>query len=127
AARFVGVLARAIGEVHRKGVLHRDLKPSNILLTEDGSPKITDFGLARRLDGGDRLTGDGEMLGTPCYMAPEQVCGDTGAVGRATDLYALGAILYTLLTGRPPFDGDSVTVLYDTVHTAPASPREFHP
>jgi WD40 repeat protein/predicted Ser/Thr protein kinase len=104
AAALVETLSRAMDAVHRAGIVHRDLKPANVLLTEDGTPKITDFGLAKRLDveRGPTITGD--VVGTPCYMAPEQAAGKTRQIGPATDVYALGAILYELLTGRPPFE-----------------------
>src|SRR5262249_50592288 len=103
AAALVEHLARAIQYAHDKGVIHRDLKPSNVLLAEDGSPKIRDFGLAKRLDGtGSDLTATGEVLGTPSYMAPEQA-GSGSAIGTHTDVYSLGAILYECLTGRAPF------------------------
>ena len=104
AAELVETLARAIHAAHQQGVVHRDLTPANILLTADGVPKITDFGLAKLLvGGGDLRTQTGELLGTPSYMAPEQAAGRHAAIGAATDVYALGAILYELLTGRPPF------------------------
>jgi serine/threonine protein kinase len=105
AALLVELLARAIHAVHEKGVLHRDLKPANILLTADGTPKVTDFGLAKRLGAATLHTQSGTILGTPDYMAPEQAQGK--AVGPPADVHALGALLYQLLTGRPPFTADN--------------------
>jgi serine/threonine protein kinase len=127
AARLVETLARAIHEFHQRGFLHRDLKPSNILLTTEATPKITDFGLAKQLSGPDGPTQAGETLGTPCYMAPEQVQGKRDDLGPTTDVYALGAILYTLLAGRPPFDGESMAVLWATIHQDPEPPGHFAP
>ena len=107
AAELVEALARAIHYSHGLGVVHRDLKPSNILLTGDGRAKIADFGLAKILDTDSRITGSDLILGTPSYMAPEQAEGKTQEVGPAIDVYALGAILFELLTGRPPFKADT--------------------
>src|SRR5262249_55708719 len=107
AAALLATLAEAMHAAHQEGIVHRDLKPANILFTPDGTPKVTDFGLARRLEGGAGLTLSGVPLGTPSYMAPEQARGQSGAVGPGVDVYALGAILYELLTGRPPFRGET--------------------
>ena len=104
AARMIETLARAMDYVHQHGVVHRDLKPANVLLTAEGIPKITDFGLAKWLDApSGQATQSGAVLGTPSYMAPEQAQGQSGLIGPATDVYALGAILYEMVTGRPPF------------------------
>jgi tetratricopeptide (TPR) repeat protein len=113
AARIVETLARAIHYAHQRGIVHRDLKPANVLLTIDGVPKITDFGLAKLLDTEVGQTKLGVIMGTPSYMAPEQARGQAQEIGPATDVYALGTILYELLTGRPPFRG--ATTL-ETVH-----------
>ncbi len=105
AAKLTQVLAQAVQAAHEQGIVHRDLKPANVLLTADGTAKISDFGVAKQSD--SVMTATGEVLGTPSYMAPEQASGKTKDVGPAADLYALGAILYELLTGRPPFKGAS--------------------
>jgi WD40 repeat protein/tetratricopeptide (TPR) repeat protein len=112
AAELVETLARAVQYAHGRGVIHRDLKPANVLLTPDGTPKVTDFGLAKRLEGGHGLTQSGAVLGTPNYMSPEQAAGISHQIGPAVDVYALGAILYELLTGRPPFQAETP---WDTV------------
>jgi len=107
AARMVATLAEAMHYAHERGIIHRDLKPANVLLTADGTPKITDFGLAKRLEGDSGQTRTGQILGTPSYMAPEQADGKKREIGPATDVYALGAILYELLTGRAPFQAET--------------------
>jgi WD40 repeat protein/predicted Ser/Thr protein kinase len=117
AAALVEKLARTIAHAHGHGIIHRDLKPSNILLTADGEPKIADFGLAKRTDVDDGLSRTGAILGTPSYMAPEQAAGKGSEVGPAVDLWALGAILYELLTGRPPFRAASVLETLNQVRT----------
>jgi WD40 repeat protein/predicted Ser/Thr protein kinase len=126
AARMVAVLARAIGDAHRLGIVHRDLKPANVLLTDDGTPKVVDFGLAKSLEADSNLTQSGVFIGTPSYAAPEQVEGK--AVGPAADIYALGAIFYHMLTGRPPFQAATVLRTLDQVKTAePVPPSRLQP
>src|SRR5262249_58533853 len=100
---LVETLAGAIHQAHRLAIVHRDLKPANVLLAPDGTPKVADFGLAKWLDADSGLTRTDHILGSPSYMAPEQAGGRSAAIGPAADVYALGAILYELLTGRPPF------------------------
>src|SRR6202043_2184271 len=125
---LVATLAEAIQVAHQSGIVHRDLTPANILLTADGTPKISDFGLARQLEGGGQLTVSGVPVGTPSYMAPEQARGQRGAIGPATDVYALGAILYELLTGRPPFQGETPLATMALVTTEdPVPPRLLNP
>jgi tetratricopeptide (TPR) repeat protein len=125
-AELVAEVADAIEAAHQAGIIHRDLKPGNVLLTADGTAKVTDFGLARRLENNDGQTLSGAALGTPSYMAPEQARGDKCSIGPATDVYALGAILYELLTGRPPFRAEtSAATLQQVIHKDPAMPRRL--
>jgi eukaryotic-like serine/threonine-protein kinase len=108
AARIVATLAGAMDVTHKRGIIHRDLKPANVLIAHDGTLKVTDFGLVKRLEDDSSRTRTGAILGTPSYMSPEQANGQTHQIGPPADQYALGAILYELLTGRPPFQGTSV-------------------
>jgi len=128
AAALLEHLARAMFAAHSAGVVHRDLKPANVLLDSTGSPKITDFGLARELDGAEGQTRTGSILGTPYYMAPEQALGQTREVGPAADQYSLGATLYEVLTGRPPFQGASVMETLEQVRNRePVPPSQLNP
>jgi Protein kinase domain len=122
AAQLTEALARAVEAAHQAGVLHRDLKPSNILLDADGTPRITDFGLAKQLEKDDGHTRSGAMLGTPGYMAPEQARGQLARIGKTTDVYGLGATLYDLLTRSPPFHGDTSAATVQLVLTAEPTP-----
>jgi len=127
AAELVAKVARTVHYAHEHGILHRDVKPGNILLANNGEPHLTDFGLARLVEADSTITGTREVLGTPSYMAPEQAAGETTKLGKTTDVYGLGAVLYQLLTGQPPFAGGTT---YETVKllldTEPRPPRSLN-
>jgi serine/threonine protein kinase len=128
AARCVTKVARAMQFAHERGIIHRDLKPSNILLTEDGIPKVTDFGLAKRLDDDTNRTQTGTVIGTPDYMPPEQAEGKVKELGPASDVYSLGCVLYELLAGQPPFRGEALVRVLDAVRfQKPRRPGEMRP
>jgi serine/threonine protein kinase len=128
AVTLVEKVARAVHHAHERGVLHRDLKPANVLLDEHGEPKVCDFGLAKVLDSDMELTHTGQTIGTPAYMAPEQVAGPPDALSPAVDVWALGVLLYQLLTGKRPFGGTTRDeVLYQVRTTEPKSPRTLRP
>ena len=126
AARYVKIIAEAIHFAHQRGTLHRDLKPQNVLIDDADQPRITDFGLAKIMKDDSQLTQSGVIMGSPSYMPPEQAAGRHGDVGPASDVYSLGAMLYELLTGRPPFRGaTAMATLRDVMEAEPASPRRL--
>src|SRR5437870_2144766 len=128
AVELIAKLARTVHYAHEHGILHRDIKPGNVLLDKEGEPHLTDFGLARLVETESIVTRTTDVLGTPSYMAPEQAHGNNVEVNAAADIYGLGAILYHLLTGSPPFVGKST---YETVRllleTEPRQPRLMNP
>ena len=128
AAELIAKVARTVHYAHEHGILHRDIKPGNILLDAKGEPHLTDFGLARLVESESSVTHTLDVLGTPSYMAPEQAVGNNAAVSSATDVYGLGAVLYQLLTGQPPFAGGTT---YETIRllldTEPRQPRLLNP
>jgi len=128
AAELIAKVARTVHYAHERGILHRDIKPGNILLDAEGEPHLTDFGLARLVETESTVTHTLEVLGTPSYMAPEQAAGNNSALTATTDVYALGAVLYQLLTGHPPFAGGTT---YETIKllldTEPRQPRLWNP
>ena len=127
AARYLQSIAQAVDAAHEQGILHRDLKPSNVLIDATDQPRITDFGLAKRIEGGSKHTATGEILGTPSFMPPEQATGDNRRVDQRSDVYALGGLLYSMLTGRPPFRADtSVATVLQVIHDEPVPPRRLN-
>jgi serine/threonine-protein kinase len=123
AAELVAQLADALHYAHDQGVIHRDLKPANVLIDAQGQPHISDFGLAKLNSHSQGMTVEGDILGTPAYMSPEQARGDAFRVDRRCDVYGLGALLYEMLTGRPPFEGEVAAVIHQAIHDEPRPPR----
>ena len=127
AAALMVKVAEAISYAHRRGLIHRDLKPANVLLDQNGNPRVTDFGLAKKLEVDSGLTGSGQIMGTPSYMPPEQATGQRGAVGPAADVYALGATLYAMVTGRPPFQAATpMDTVLQILSEEPVPPRRLN-
>src|SRR5690349_11306994 len=129
AARYVKLIAEAIHYAHEQGILHRDLKPSNVLVeAATDQPRVTDFGLAKRLDSVSSLTVTGQVLGSPNFMPPEQASGSRAKMGRASDVYGLGGILYYLLTARAPFQAESLeAIITRVINSEPIAPRLLNP
>lgn len=128
AAQITRHICDAMAYAHAQGVIHRDLKPSNILIDRNGSPKVTDFGLAKRMETNSGLTGTGQILGTPAYMSPEQAAGQIDTVGPLSDVYSIGALMYSLLTGRPPYHASTpMETLVQVLHDEAVSPRLLNP
>src|SRR5439155_4713477 len=126
AARLIADLADILQYAHDRGVIHRDVKPSNILIGEDGRPHLMDFGLAKRDAGDISVTMDGQVLGTPAYMSPEQARGEGKKVDGRSDVYSLGVIFYQLLTGELPFRGNTRMLLHQVLHDEPRAPRSLN-
>ena len=127
ATELVRRITKAVQFAHERGVIHRDLKPANILLDQNGNPRITDFGLAKKVAGDSALTGSGQIMGTPSYMPPEQAGGKRGDVGPAADIYSLGATLYALVAGRPPFQAaTAMDTVIQVLSDEPMPPRRLN-
>lgn len=128
AAELLAQVVDAVAYAHGQGVIHRDLKPSNILIAQDGHPRVSDFGLAKTATGESGLTRSGDVIGTPGYMPPEQAAGRLADIGPASDVYALGAVLYAMLTVRPPFQAaNSLDTLSQVLEREPLAPRQLNP
>jgi serine/threonine protein kinase len=124
AAELTAELAEALHHAHEHGVIHRDLKPANVLVDSNGRPHVTDFGLAKWTTDTAVMTVEGNILGTPAYMPPEQARGEASQVDRRADVYGLGALLYEMLTGRPPFEGDVAAIVHQVIHDDPCPPHK---
>ncbi|MCB1094284.1 MAG: protein kinase [Verrucomicrobiae bacterium] len=128
AAHLIKEISRAVAYAHGEGIIHRDLKPQNILMDADGKPHVTDFGIAKRIDGDSQLTVTGAVMGSPSYMSPEQAAGQTSNIAVTSDIYSLGAILYALLTGRPPFQAATpMKTLEQVTSREPVPPKTLNP
>ena len=125
-AKLCALIARALHEAHECGIIHRDLKPGNILIDEEGEPHLTDFGLAKTRDDDSHRTKDGQVMGTPAYMSPEQAKGDSRSSDCRTDVYSLGVVLFELLTGELPFRGNARALIHQVIHNEAPSPRRLN-
>src|SRR4051812_31338397 len=127
AAEIIAETARALHHAHERGVLHRDIKPGNVLIDSNGRPHLADFGIAKLLEGENALTRTRDVLGTPSYLSPEAAAGDAKKISRSTDVYGLGAVLYYLLTGHPPFAADTaLETIRQVAETEPRAPRGWN-